>query len=97
MRRRTLPGLIEDLKAEIRRRRPTEDSGQWSMDSGHTGVGSLRDPESETVVDADALMETAVIASAEDLDSWLAGIREKLARLLKAGKRIKVTGSRKEV
>jgi len=31
------------------------------------------------------------------LDSWLAGIREKLASLLQAGKRVKVAASRKEV
>jgi hypothetical protein len=42
-------------------------------------------------------MPPAVIASKEDLDSWLDGIREKLAGLLKSGKRIKVTAGGKEV
>jgi hypothetical protein len=89
--------LIEELKAEIKRRRPAEDSGRWAVGSGRTGAGEVRGPEAETVVEAEALVEPAVIATAADLDSWLAGIREKLAGLLKAGKRIKVTGSRKEV
>jgi hypothetical protein len=40
-------------------------------------------------------VEPAVIATQADLDSWLAGIREKLAGLLKAGKRIKLTAARK--
>ena len=56
----------------------------------------MRDPETETVVEADALVEPAVIASAADLDSWLAGIREKLAGLLKEGIRVRVTGTGKE-
>ncbi len=89
VRRRTLPGLIEEQKAEIKRRRPTEDSGQ-------TNVGEVREPEAETVIEADTLMPPAVIAAAADLDSWLAGIREKLSGFLKAGRRIKVMGSRKE-
>ncbi len=94
--RRTLPGFIEELRAEIKRRRPAEDSKQWAVGSGQTGAGELREPEAETVVEADALVEPAVIATAADLDSWLARIREKLAGLLKAGKRIKVLGSHKE-
>lgn len=56
----------------------------------------VRKPEAETVIEAEALVEPAVITTAADLDSWLAGIREKLAGLLKAGRRVKVMGSRKE-
>jgi hypothetical protein len=37
-------------------------------------------------------VQTTVIASAADLDSWLAGIREKLAGLLKSNKRIRIKG-----
>lgn len=94
--RRTLPGLIDELKAEINRRRPAEDSGQRVMGGGQAGVGEVREPEAEAVVEADVLLEPALIATAADLDAWLAGIREKLAGLLKAGKRIKVSGSHKE-
>uniref|UniRef100_A0A7C4RIV7 Uncharacterized protein n=1 Tax=Desulfatirhabdium butyrativorans TaxID=340467 RepID=A0A7C4RIV7_9BACT len=70
------------------RRRPAEDSGQ-------EGVEEVREPEAETVVEAKTLMEPAVISTAADLDSWLAGVLDKLVRLLKAGKRLKVTGGRK--
>lgn len=56
----------------------------------------MREPETETVVEADVLPGPAVIATAADLDAWLTGIREKLAGLLKAGKRIKVLSSHKE-
>jgi len=41
--------------------------------------------------------EPVVITTAADLDSWLAGIREKLVGLLKAGKRIKGKGIRKGI
>ena len=99
VRRLTLPGLIEELKAEIKRRRPAEDSRQYAVGSGQTaqGPGEVREPEAETVVEADALVEPAVITTAADLDAWLAVIREKLASLLKDGKRIKVMGVRKGV
>jgi len=46
----------------------------------------------EEIVEADTLVPQAVIASAADLDSWLAGIREKLAGLLKSNKRIRIKG-----
>ena len=65
----------------------------------HSSLSSLGRVEggAETVVEADDLVETAVIATASDLDSWLARIRDKLAGLLKDGKRVKVTGSGKGV
>jgi hypothetical protein len=40
-------------------------------------------------------VEPAVITTAAYLNSWPAGLREKLAKLLKAGKRIKLTAARK--
>jgi hypothetical protein len=86
VRRRTLPGLIEDLKAEIKRRRPVEPKLEPRAEEGG------REPSVEEIVEADALLEPAVIASVEDLDSWLAGIREKLAGLLKSNKRIRIKG-----
>ena len=84
MRRRTLPGLIEELKAEIKRRRPAEPEPEPIPDEGGEPV--------EEIIEADALVEPALITSAADLDSWLAGIREKLAGLLKSNKRIRIKG-----
>jgi hypothetical protein len=80
VRKRTLPGLIEDLKTEIKRRRPPEP------------VGGSGEPASEEVVEADTLMQPVLIATTEELDSWLASIREKLADLLKTNKRIRIKG-----
>lgn len=85
VRRRTLPGLIEELKAEIKRRRPAEPEPEPSPEGGG-------EPPVEEIVEADALVEPAVITTAADLDSWLAGIREKLAGLLKSNKRIRIKG-----
>jgi hypothetical protein len=84
VRKRTLPGLIEDLKAEIKRRRPSE----AEPEPGEAGA----EPPVEEVVEADTLVPATVIASAAELDSWLTGIREKLAGLLKSNKRIRIKG-----
>jgi hypothetical protein len=80
VRQRTLTGLIEELKAEIKRRRPVE-----------TGAaeGGLA---SEEIVEADTLMQPVVISTTADLDAWVASIREKLAVLLKSNKRIRIKG-----
>jgi len=86
VRKNTLPRLVEELKAEIQRRRPPD---------GFDSSGEFREVY-EQIVEAAALVPPVVIASTEDLESWLATIREKLADLLKAGKRIKITGGRKE-
>ncbi len=85
VRKRTLPGLIEELKAEIHRRRPAEPEPEPEPGDG-------AEPTGEEVVDADALVQPTVIATPEDLESWLAAIREKLAGLLKSHKRIRIKG-----
>jgi hypothetical protein len=81
VRKRTLPGLLEELKADIRRRRPSEPEPEPEPGAG-----------GEEVVEAEDLVQPAVIASAADLDSWLASIREKLAGILKSNKRIRIKG-----
>jgi hypothetical protein len=43
-------------------------------------------------VEADALVQTTVIASSAELESWLASLRDKLAGLLKSNKRIRIKG-----
>jgi len=85
VRKRTLPGVIEELKAEIRRRRPVEPEPKPELD-GNGG----EEPGVEEIVEADALVQPALIATPEDLESWLASIREKLAGLLKSNKRIRI-------
>ena len=84
VRRRTLPGLIEELKAEIKRRRPAEPE-QPEVKESKQGYG-------EEVFDPGDLLQPIVLSTPADLDSWLAGIREKLAGLLKSNKRIRIKG-----
>jgi hypothetical protein len=84
VRKRTLSGLIEDLKTEIKRRRPSEQEPEPGGGGGK--------PAGEVIVEVDTLVPPAVIASTADLDSWLASIREKLAGLLKSNKRMRLKG-----
>ncbi len=61
------------------------------MGGGQSGDDEVREPEAETVVEADTLVEPAVTATAEDLDSWPASIRERLIGLLNKGESSKST------
>ena len=81
---RTLPGLIEDLKSEIKRRRPA--------DPEEPEIREKDENYGEEVLDPGDLIQPIVISTPADLDSWLAGIREKLAGLLKTSKRIRIKG-----
>lgn len=83
VRKRTLAGLIADLREEVKRRRLAEPE---------PGEGEGGEPTEEKVVEADALMQTTVIASSAELESWLASLREKLTGLLKSNKRIRIKG-----
>lgn len=95
VRKRTLPGLIEELKAEIKRRRPSEDDGQYAGGGDQGKRSEVREPVGEEIVEFDTLVPPGVIASTADLDAWLAAVREKVEGLLKAGLNIRVTGGRK--
>ena len=77
----TLPGLLENLRSEIKRRKPQ-------------GPKPDKDGESvdEEVVEADALVQSALITTTEDLESWLSFIRDKLTSILKSKKRIRIKG-----
>lgn len=87
VRKRTLAGLIADLREEVKRRRPAEPEPEPGPGEGEGG-----EPAEEEVVEADALVQTTVIASSADLESWLASLRDKLAGLLKSNKRIRIKG-----
>ena len=86
VRKGTLAGLIAELREEVKRRRPEE------PDAEHEPGGEGSEPAVEEVVEADALLQTTVIASADELESWLASLRDKLAGLLKSNKRIRIKG-----
>ena len=87
VRKRTLAGLIADLREEVKRRRPAEPEPEPEPGEGEGG-----EPAEEEVVEADALVQTTVIASSAELESWLASLRDKLAGLLKSNKRIRIKG-----
>ena len=83
VRKRTLLGLIEELRAEIQRRRPRESEPEFGDDG---------EPIEEEVVEADSLVEDTLISTTQDLESWLSAIREKLTGLLHSHKRIRIKG-----
>jgi hypothetical protein len=83
VRMRTLPGLIEDLRTEVHRRRPAEPEPE---------PGARDERIDEEIVEADTIVQPTVISTQEDLESWLAAIREKLADLLKSYKQIRIKG-----
>jgi hypothetical protein len=79
VRKRTLPGLMEELREEVKRRRPADPEPE-------------ADNDGEEIIEADALVQPVVIATAEELDSWLNLLRQKLSDLLKSNKRIRIKG-----
>lgn len=87
VRKRTLAGLIAELREEVKKRRPAEPEPQSEPSEGEGG-----EQAEEEVVEVDALLQTTVIASSAELESWLASLRDKLAGLLKSNKRIRIKG-----
>lgn len=82
VRRSMLPTLLEELRKEIQKRKPTQ---RPSLLQGGA------EPEEE-VVTPNAVIEPALITTAEELDGWLAALRSRLAAVLKAHKRIRIKG-----
>ncbi|MBI3967049.1 MAG: hypothetical protein HY329_15550 [Chloroflexi bacterium] len=75
IRQTALPGLLQELERDVERRRPKP-----------TGVKDGDGPESGPIdfeLPTTALSST--IGSLEDLDAWLAGLREQIASALAAG------------
>ena len=77
VRKRTLPGLMEELREEVKRRRPADPEPE-------------PDNDDEEIIEADTLVQPVVIASTEELESWLNHLRQKLSDLLKSNKRIRI-------
>jgi hypothetical protein len=87
VRNRTLAGLIMELRDEVKRRQPAKPEPEPDTADGEGG-----EPLEEEVIEANTLMQTTVIASSDELESWLASLRGKLAGLLKSNKRIRIKG-----
>lgn len=86
VRKGTLPGTVQKLQEEVKRRIPAEPVEPEPTDEG-------AEPEDEEeIVEAESLVSTTVIACREDLDKWLASIRDRIADLLKAKKRVRIKG-----
>jgi hypothetical protein len=84
VRKKTLAGLVEDLRKEVIRKIPQEPKD--------TKTKEERKPYDEEVLYVDSLIQATVIYTEEELESWLASIRDKLADLLKTNKRIRIKG-----
>lgn len=87
VRRGTLAGLLNELKEEIKRRKPVE-SKPDPTPSDDKDQGKKDEEE----IAADNLVATITITSEEELDSWLGSLREKLTGILKSNKRIRIKG-----
>lgn len=86
VRARTLAGIIEELREEVKSRRPVEPETESEPKDGDDEAGE------EETIEADALLQSTVISSSEELEQWLASLREKLGDLLKINKRIRIKG-----
>ncbi len=80
VRRRMLPGLVRELKEEMKKRRPVEPEPLSDQDEETT----------EEVVDAETLLPSGEIRSSEDLERWLSDVRARLEVLLESNKRIRI-------
>lgn len=83
VRRRTLPALLEELRGEIRRRIPPEPAPTAAGSGG----------PAEEVLAPESVVRPAVISTAEELESWLGLLRERLMNLIKSNKRIRIKGN----
>lgn len=84
VRKRTLAGLIEELREEVKRRRPAEPEPPEDK--------YARESFGEEVFKPGDLFGTLLLSSKDGLASWLADIRRKIKELIEAGKRVKVVG-----
>jgi len=82
VRRRMLPGLVRELKEEIKKRRPVEPEPEPGFDGD--------EETTEEVVDAETLLPSGEIRSSEDLERWLGDVRARLEVLLESNKRIRI-------
>jgi hypothetical protein len=82
IRKQGLPALFQQLMEEIRNR-----SGDRGTDTGGGASGDVPDEELVTV---QTLVEPTIISSIDDLEKWIASIREKLEIILGDGKKIRI-------
>lgn len=86
VRKRTLPGLIEELRGEIKRKRPA------GPELGPGEIQEKTEPFGEEVVEPGDLLQPALIATSAELSPWLDAIRAKIEGLLRSGKRVRIKG-----
>ena len=85
VRKQTLTQLVVGLQKEVQQRLPADPHPEADDSEGG-------DPVMEEVVDVDILVQTTVIASSDELESWLASLRDKLVGLLNSNKQIRIKG-----
>ena len=84
VRRSAIAGLLQELRAEVERRKPAEP----------TPV--LEEPEEGEVpveeISASTLAPSVVIRGSKDLDDWLAALRERIVGILRNKKHVRIKG-----
>ena len=81
VRQGSLPGLLEEQRREIDRRKPGELSGPSNGE----------EPEIEEV-DAASLAPAEVIRGSKDLDEWLSSLRNRIVEILRGKKHVRIKG-----
>jgi len=83
VRKQGLSALLNELLEEVKRRTPPEPAPE----------GDKTDEEvPEEVLDVEVILPPKAITTPEELDAWLASLREKLLSLLKARKKVRIKG-----
>ena len=84
VRRSAVAGLLQELRAEVERRKPAEPAP------------GAEEPEEADVpveeISASTLVPSAVIRGPKDLDDWLAALRDRIAGILRDKKHVRIKG-----
>ena len=84
VRRSAVAGLLQELRAEVERRKPAEPP------PGPEGPEEADVPVEE--IAASTLAPSAVIRGPKDLDDWLGALRDRIAGILRDKKHVRIKG-----
>lgn len=84
VRRSSAPGLLQELRAEVERRKPAEPP------PAPEEPREVEAPVEE--IQASTLAPAVVIRGPQDLDNWLAAVRERIAGILRDKKHVRIKG-----
>ena len=84
VRRSTIPGLLQELLAEVERRKPAEPAPK--PEDGSDAEAPVEE------IPASALAPPAVIRNPQDLENWLAALRGRIEGVLRENKHVRIRG-----